>query len=370
MKPLVVLAALACAAAIAQAQVRVPPQPPPQMRGDGPPPEPRPFSITRADPALDAIVAPDAELELLADGFGLTEGPLWVPDGGEGYLLVSGLIDNVIYEIAADGAVSVFLDYAGYTGDDVNDVGTQTRAGRSHVILIGPSCTSRDSEGRIVWCADNDRAIMRLEHDGTRTVLADNHEGKRFGGPNDLAIKSDGSIYFTDNDFGLRGAGASPLKEMPNGVWRIQDGRTTRLLDRDALGGIPNGIAFSPDERYLYLSAGRVLKRYEVLPDGTLGGSIVFSEGDGIGDGIKTDRAGNVFSTSGAGPGIVRIMAPDGRLLGTLNLPIYGGEPKRQICATNVAFGGNDGRSLYITACDAVYRIRLRTPGIVPGPPA
>src|SRR5690606_10990344 len=117
-----------------------------------------------------------------------------------GYLLVSGLLDNVIYKITPGGEVSVLLEYAGYTGDDPSNTGTQTRAGRSHVILIGPSCTSRDAEGRIVWCADNDLAIMRLVPDGTRTVLADNHEGKRFSGPNDLAIKSDGSIYFTDND--------------------------------------------------------------------------------------------------------------------------------------------------------------------------
>lgn len=340
----------------------------PMMRGDGPPPEAQQFRINRVDPALDDIISPDAELELLAEGFELNEGPVWIRDGKSGYLVIAGLLDNVLYKITPDKKVSVFLDYAGYTGDDVENVGTQTRSGRSHVILVGPSCASVDMQGRLVWCADNDLAIMRLEDDGARTIIADNHEGKRFSGPNDLVVKSNGSIYFTDNDYGLRGAGKNPLKQMPNGVWLIKNGKTIRLLDRDALGGTPNGIALSHDEKYLYLSAGRILKRYAVKADDTLGDGVTFNEGDGIGDGIKVDKQGNVYSTSGAGPGIVRIMSAQGQLLGSLHLPIYGGEPKKQICATNVAFGDNDGKALYITACDNVYKIRLKTQGVVPGP--
>ena len=108
--------------------------------------------------------------------------------------------------------------------------------------------------------------------------------------------------------------------------------------------------------------------RYEVRPDGTLGSASLFSEGDGIGDGIKVDKLGNVYSSGGAGPGIIRIVAKDGTYLGALHLPIYGKEPKKQICATNLAFGDNDGKALYITACDAVYRIRLKVEGILPGP--
>ncbi len=211
---------------------------------------------------------------------------------------------------------------------------------------------------------------MRLEKDGTRTMIVDNHEGKRFSGPNDLVVRSDGAIYFTDSDTGLRDAGNSALKQMPNGVWLFKDGKTRPLITKTVLGGMPNGIALSLDERYLYLSAGRVLKRYEIKDDGTLGRSIVFSEGDGIGDGIKVDRKGNVYSAGGAGPGIIRIMSPEGRLLGTLHLPIYGKEPKKQICATNLAFGDADGRSLYITACDPIYKIRLKAEGVMPGPPA
>ncbi len=119
----------------------------------------------------------------------------------------------------------------------------------------------------------------------------------------------------------------------------------------------------SADEKHLYLTAFSKLWRYEVKPDGSLGDRVLFAEGPGIGDGMKVDRHGNVYSTSGGGPGIVRITSAAGKLLGFLNLPIYGGEPKRQICATNVAFGGPANSDLFITACDAVYKIRLHTVG-------
>lgn len=199
-------------------------------------------------------------------------------------------------------------------------------------------------------------------------MLSAGGEGKRFSGPNDISIKSDGAIYLTDNDFGLRGAGKSPLKELRNGVWRIKDGKTTRVLSDTQLGGIPNGITFSPDEKYLYLTAGSKMMRYDVKADGTLGASKLFTEGVGIGDGMRVDTKGNIYSTGGAGPGIVRITSPAGKLLGTINLPILGGEPKKQICSTNVAFGDNDARTLFVAACDAVYKIRLKVPGILQGP--
>jgi gluconolactonase len=341
----------------------------PTMRGDGPSPDPKPFSITRNDPGLDALIASNTEAELLASGFGLNEGPVWVREGSSGYLLVAGLLDNVIYKIGADKRVSVFMEKAGYTGNDINHTGAQTRSGRSHVLLIGPSCTGLDSLGRLIWCADNDRTVMRLEKDGARTVLsAGSSDGKRFSGPNDIAIRRDDGVYLTDNDFGLRDAANNPDKQMENGIWLIKDGRSTLVLDRATLGGIPNGITLSPDERYLYATALQKMMRYEVKSDGTLGVGVVFTEGPGIGDGMKVDTLGNVYSTSGAGPGIVRITAPSGTLLGLLNLPIYGGEPKRQVCATNVAFGDADGKGLYVTACDAVYRIRMKVAGVTPGP--
>ena len=360
----VIVVVLSAAAAVAQ---QAPPQP--AMRGDGPPPAEKPFNITRQDPGLDALVDPKTTAELIASGFGLNEGPVWVREGQSGYLVISGLLDNVLYKISADKKVSVFLEKAGYTGNDVDRVGTQTRSRRSHVLLIGPSCASLDSQGRLIWCADNDRTVMRLEKDGSRTVLSAGLDGKRFSGPNDIVVRSDDGVYLTDNDFGLRDGGKNPDKQMPNGIWLIKDGVSKMVLDATTLGGIPNGIVLSPDEKSLYLTTSmQRIMRYEVKPDGTLGAGTQFTQGPGIGDGMKVDRQGNVYSTSGAGPGIVRITAPSGTLLGYLNLPIYGGEPKRQICATNIAFGDPDGRSLYVTACDAVYRIRMKTVGVMPGP--
>jgi len=199
--------------------------PGPQMRGDGPAPAAKPFNITRSDPGLDAVVASDAKAEPLARGFGLNEGPVWVREGNSGYPLVGGLLDNVIYKIAADKTVSVFMEKAGYTGTDVDHTGAQTRSGRSHVLLIGPSCASLDSQGRLIWCADNDRAVMRLEKDGTtRTKLSGgSNDGKRFSGPNDIVVAKDDAVYLTDNDFGLRDGGQNPDKQLPNGIWRIKD---------------------------------------------------------------------------------------------------------------------------------------------------
>src|SRR5688500_12421819 len=222
-------------------------QPAPSMRGDGPAPAAKPFSVTRSDPGLDAVVAPDAQAELIATGFGLNEGPVWVPEGRSGYLLVGGLLDNVIYKISADKQVSVFMEQAGYTGNDVSNTGAQTRSGRSHVLLIGPSCASLDSQGRLIWCADNDRTVMRLEKDGTRTVLsAGSMDGKRFSGPNDIAVRRDDGVYLTDNDFGLRDAANNPDKQMENGIWLVKDGVSKLVLERAALGGIPNGVTLSP----------------------------------------------------------------------------------------------------------------------------
>ena len=144
----------------------------------------------------------------LQTGSGWTRARLgYVTGKGSGFLLLGGLLDNVLYKITPDNTVSVFMEKAGYTGDDPDSVGTQTRAGRSHVLLIGPSCSGVDPQGRILWCADDDRKVMRLEKDGTHSVLSGGAGGKRFNGPNDISIKSDGAVYLTDNDFGLRGRG-------------------------------------------------------------------------------------------------------------------------------------------------------------------
>jgi gluconolactonase len=335
----------------------------------------RPFSITRSDPALDDLIAPDASLKLIAAGFGFIDGPVWIAgrNGAEGYLLASSIIDNVIYKVTAAGKVSVFLDRAGYSGDDFANVGKLAQIGRAHVLLMGPGCTGVDPQGRLIWCAGQDLAIKRLEKDGTRTVLADGFEGKHFNGPNDVAIAANGAIYFTDSDVGLRGGIHSPLVQMPDSVWRWQDGKVTLAVSREQLGAEPNGIALSPDDKYLYLSAGTLspdpkVMRFPVNTDGTLGRGELFTHGSGIGDGMKTDRRGNLYSTD-ALPGTVRITSPTGRLLGLLHLPTLGdAEPRKTTCASSLAFGGDDAKTLYITACEYIYAIQLEAPGALEGP--
>jgi gluconolactonase len=292
-----------------------------------------------------------------------------MPEGKSGYLLLSDLTANVIYKWTPQG-VSVFLDKAGYSGTDLTNAGTQTKRGRVAVIMIGPNGEALDPQGRLVWCASPDGTIVRLEKDGSRTVLADKYEGKRFNGPNDLAIRSDGAIYFTDSDFGLRGSSKSPQKELTfNGVYLVKDGKTSLLIDDKTLGGFPNGVTLSPDEKYLYLTSSfKKMMRYELKADGTLGeGKTFFEGGEGIVDGMKTDRNGNLYSTGGAGPGAIRVSSPEGKQLGVIHLPISHKEPRQQICATNVAFGDADGKSLFITACTNLYRIRVKVAGTQAG---
>ena len=340
-----------------------------------PDPAPHPFSITRSDPSLDALMSPAAKLRTVAAGFGFLDGPVWIAghDGTEGFLLASSIIDNVVYKVTPAGKVSVYLDRAGYSGTDFATVGKLAQIGRAHVILFGPGCTGVDHEGRLIWCAGQDLAIKRLEKDGTRTVLADGFEGRHFNGPNDVAIAADGAIYFTDSDVGLRGGIHSPLVQMPDSVWRWQDGKVTQVVSREQLGAEPNGIALSPDDKYLYLSAGTItpdpkVMRYPVHADGSVGPGELFTHGSGIGDGMKTDRAGNLWSAD-ALPGTIRITAPTGTLLGLLHLPTFGdAEPRKTTCASSLAFGGDDAKTLYITACEYLYAIALRAPGILEGP--
>jgi gluconolactonase len=340
------------------------------------PPDPTPhlFSITRADPALDALIAPDAQLRTVAAGFGFIDGPVWIAgrSGAPGYLLASSIIDNVIYKVTSAGRVSVFLDRAGYSGEDFANVGKFAQIGRAHVLLMGPGCTGVDRQGRLIWCAGQDFAIKRLEPDGTRTILASGFAGKHFNGPNDVAIAADGTIYITDSDVGLRGGIRGPLAQMPDSVWRWKDGAVTLTVSREQLGAEPNGIALSPDDRYLYLSAGTIspdpkVMRYPIHADGSVGPGEIFTHGAGIGDGMKTDGAGNLWSTD-ALPGTVRITSPQGRLLGLLHLPTLGDqEPRKTTCASSLAFGGDDAKTLYITACEFIYAVPLRAPGILEG---
>jgi gluconolactonase len=204
-------------------------------------------------------------------------------------------------------------------------------------------------------------------------VLTDNFQGKRFNGPNDVALTADGAIYFTDSDVGLRGGINGGLAQMPDAVFRWKDGKVTQVVSRDQLGAEPNGIALSPDDKYLYLSAGTMapdpkIMRYPVLADGSVGKGELFTHGPGIGDGMKADKAGNLWSTQPS-PGIVRITSPSGKLLGLLHLPTFGDdEPRKTACASSLAFGGDDAKTLYIAACEKIYAVPLRAPGLLQGP--
>jgi gluconolactonase len=329
--------------------------------------QPRDFRIIRLDPRLDAIVTSDATLETLGDRFGLTEGPVWVPDPAGAYLAFTDLTANVIYKRTSDGRLSVLAENI-VAPADVLTSGQQTRSGRMATIIIGANGLTLDRQGRLVACSPAARVVMRFEKDGTRTILADRFEGKRFNGPNDVTVRSDGAIYFTDGNSGMRGGATSPSRELPrNGFYLIKDGRVTLLDDnRDFPDAFPNGIALSHDERHLYVTFGRKIMRYDVQPDGTVANRREFLDVP-ANDGLKVDRRGNVYSTTGAGPGEVRITAPDGTRLGSIQLPEIPGEPRRQVCATNVGFGDDDGQGLYITACNMLYRVRLKAPGVRAG---
>ena len=308
--------------------------------------------ITRRDHALDDLLAPGARAERLAGGFEFVEGPVWVADGG--YLLFSDPNTNTIYRWSADGQVSVFRTKSGYAGVDI---------GRYH--QPGSNGLTLDREGRLVINQHGNRRVLRVERTGALTVLADRFEGRRLNSPNDLVYRSDGGLYFTDPPFGLPGVFEDPAKETSwSGVYRLKDGRLT-LLARDLRG--PNGLAFSPDERTLYVDnwdpARKVIMRYDVREDGTLAEGRVFFDltraapGDDAWDGLKVDVRGNVYA---AGPEGIYILAPDGRHLGTVTLPEH---------VANFAWGDADLRTLYITASTGLYRLRVEVPGTVPFTP-
>src|SRR5262245_5566085 len=221
--------------------------------------------ISRLDPALDALVSPDAKLEKLAGGFEFVEGPVWVRDGG--YLLFSDPNTNMIYRWSPEGQVSVYRTKSGYAG---LDVGEYHQPGSNGLAI--------DQEGRLVIDQHGNRRVIGVERTGAVTVLADRYEGKRLNSPNDLVFRSDGSLYFTDPPFGLPKVFDDARKETPwSGVYCLKDGKLT-LLTKELSG--PNGIAFSPDEKYLYMDnwdpKHKVIMRYEVSPDGSLSKGRVF----------------------------------------------------------------------------------------------
>lgn len=315
--------------------------------------------VVRVDPAADAIIPQDARVEKLAGDFQFVEGPIWVHSKGQGYLLFSDIPANVIRKWDPKGGVSIFLDKSGFTGADASNVGGQTNNGFGLVSLIGSNGITLDKQGRLVFCQHGDRQISRLEKNGKRTVLASRYEGKRLNSPNDLVFKSDGSLYFTDPTAGLRLQDKDPQRELPfAGVYRLAKGRV-QLLSRDFTR--PNGIAFSPDEKYLYVNdtAKKIIMRFDVQPDGGVSSGQVITDMNsdttpGAPDGMKVDQKGNIYCT---GPGGFWIMSPDGKAIATV---------KTKELPANLNWGDDDAKTLYLTARTGLYRIRLKIAGVRP----
>jgi gluconolactonase len=305
-------------------------------------------TIERLDPRFDALIPKDARLERLATGFNWAEGPVWVRAAG--HLLFSDVPENIVYRWRDGEGVAAHLTPSGYTGKE-------PRPGER-----GSNGLALDKQGRLVLCQHGDRRLARLEKDLSFTTLADRYEGKRFNSPNDLVFKSNGDLYFTDPPYGLPEQAKDPGRELDFcGVYRLSKDGAVTLLTRELTR--PNGIAFSPDEKTLYVAVSDpdrpVWMAYEVKPDGSLGAGRVFfdaaplrKEGrKGLPDGMKVDKAGNLFAT---GPGGVLVLSPEGKHLGTL----LTGE-----ATANCAFG-DDGATLYLTADMHLCRIRTATRGL------
>ena len=313
-----------------------------------------PAQITKKDSALDEIVPAGAKIEKLAGGFLFTEGPIWVPrnEESEGYLLFSDPNNNVIYRWTQDGQLSIFMTKSGYRGMDIGEYGQP-----------GSNGLTLDRQRRLTINQHGNRRVVRMEKNGQLTVLADHYEGKRLNSPNDLVYKSDGALYFTDPPFGLPKFFDDPRKELPySGVFRVSpDGKSVQLLTKELSG--PNGLAFSPDEKYFYVDnwddKKKIIMRYEVNADGTLSKGKVFfdmtsAEGEDALDGLKIDQKGNLYVS---GPGGLWIISPEGKHLGTIAGPEH---------PHNFAWGDDDGKTLYLCAKTGLYRIRLSVPGIRP----
>jgi len=298
------------------------------------------YARERAVPAERLPDLPDGTtVERVAGGFEFTEGPVWSP--ADEALLFSSPNTNVIYRLDPElGKVTVFRSKSGYTGVDI---------GRYH--QPGSNGLAFDPEGRLAICQHGNRRVIRVNPHGDTTVLAESYEGKRLNSPNDLVYRSDGTLFFTDPPFGLPGAFDDPDKELSfSGVFSVRDGEV-ELVD-DSLEG-PNGIAFSPDERYLYVGnwdpAFKAVIRYELeTGERDVLADLTDLAGEDAIDGIKVDpRDGRLFV---CGPGGIPVLSPEGDRLGLLELPE---EPH------NLAWGGADGRDLYVTALTTVYRLRL-----------
>jgi len=307
--------------------------------------------VDRFDSSLDGLISKDAVIEVLCGGFDWAEGPVWVPEKGNkfgGYVLFSDIPPNSVIKWQEGIGSSVFLKPSGYTG--AADYGREP----------GSNGLALDAKGRLVSCEHGDRRISVLTAGGGKVTLADRWNGKRFNSPNDLAIRDNGDIFFTDPIYGLPRREKDPMREIDFcGVYRLQKDGTVTLQSKEI--SRPNGIAFAPDHKTLYVanSDGRdpVWRAFPVKGDGSLGAPRAFFDSSkqerisrGGGDGLKVDAKGNVFAT---GPGGVLVISPGGKLLGR----IVTGER-----IANVGWG-NDGSVLYLTSDMYLCRIKTLTRG-------
>ena len=300
-------------------------------------------NIRILDPRFAPLVLGNAAIELVATGCRFTEGPVWFGDGR--YLLWSDIPNDRIMKWEEEtGAVSLFRRPSGYANGN-----------------------TRDRQGRLVTCEMDAQRLTRTEYDGTITVLADSFDGKRLTAPNDVVVKSDGSIWFSDNGAGTRGnyLGHKASQELPFRVYRLdpRDGRLTV-----AVGDMqrPNGLAFSPDESRLYVvdtpGGDKTLWVYDIVDDGTraVGGRLFVNAMPGYADGIRVDVEGNLWCgfSGGEGEDGVAVFAPDGALIGRILLP--------ERCA-NVCFGGLKRNRLFMAASQSVYALYVETQGVAGG---
>jgi gluconolactonase len=306
--------------------------------------------IERLKPEFDALIPADAKLEVLADGFTWTEGPLWMGDKDSGYLLFTDIPRNSIFSWSKFHGISLFMNPSGYTG--VTYYGLEP----------GANGLLKDADGNLVMCEHGDRRVSVLTPNGGKRTLADNYQGKRLNSPNDGTLKSNGDIYFTDPPYGLPQRENDPRRELDHfGVYRIskKSGELTLMTTELAR---PNGIGFSPDEKTLYVAQSDPKKAiwmsFPVKEDGTLGaGKLFYDATDQVGvhpglpDGLSVDKKGNVWAS---GPGGIYVFNSSGVLLGRL----YTGERTSNCCF------GEDGSTLFITADSNLVRIRTSTIGL------
>lgn len=308
-------------------------------------------SIDRKDPRLDALIPKDAKIEVLAEGFKWTEGPVWVKSDG-GHLLFSDIPNNRVMKWSSKGGLSEFLKPSGYTG-------TAPFKGAEP----GSNGLAFDKDGNLILCQHGDRRLARLGKDGKFATVVDKYMGKRLNSPNDLVFAKNGDIYFTDPPYGLPEQVKDPAKELDfQGIYRLKPNGELTLLTKEMTR--PNGIGLSPDEKTLYVANSdpdaAIWKAFPLGGDGAISGpgkvlhdataDVKASPNKGLPDGLKVDQKGNVFATAVNG---VYVFGPDGAFLGRI---------VTNDKTANCAFG-DDGSMLYLATNDKLTRIKTTTKG-------